>query len=155
MRKLSRLERLKPHGVLLVKILIGNTEMRKFRFSKLVRDKIVDGIKNSGNKPIYRRLRKTEYIKELIKKMLEESEELPKTKSKELIEEIADIQEIIDNILEVLGVTKVELKKEQRRKNKKAGSFKKRLFIDYVEMKEGAEWIKYYLKHPKKYPEIK
>jgi len=131
--------------------------MRKFKFSKLVRDKIVKRIISDGNKPNWRELTEGEYIQELKNKILEESLEIPKSKNNDdLIKELADIQEIIDNLLEVLKISKPKFKQIQDKKNEKAGSFKKRLYIEDVETKkEKTEWVKYYLSNPDKYPEIK
>jgi len=128
--------------------------MKKFKFSKLVRDKIVSGIKSVGNVPHYRVLNDTEYIEELVKKLAEESSELTKSPAEDLLPEIADVQEIIDNLLKALKITKITLKIEQARKNKKAGSFKKKEYIDYVEANENSEWFDYYQKNPEKYPEM-
>lgn len=129
--------------------------MRKFRFSKLVRDNIVDAIIASGNIPQWKTLSDKEYIEELKKKLQEESMELTDASSEEVVKEIADIQEIIDNLLEVLKVSKEELKEAQKTKNDKNGSFKKRQYIDIVEVKDDAREIEYYLKYPHKYPEVK
>lgn len=121
-----------------------------------MRDKIVDGIIAAGNLPHYRELSEGEYIKELKKKLLEEAQELPTVEDKlELLKELADIQEVLDNLSYTLKVPKVEMQKLQTDKNEKNGSFKKRLFVDYVETKDDSEWIEYYLKSPDKYPEIK
>lgn len=131
--------------------------MRKFKFSKLVRDKIVDGIISVGNKPDWRKLEKPEYIEELKKKMVEETMEVPGTKNpEELVKELADVQEIIDNLLETLKVSKKRFAEIQKKKNEKAGSFKKRQFIEDVETNDDdSEWVKYYLANSDKYPEIK
>ena len=48
---------------------------------------------------------------------------------KEIINEIVDIQELIDGIITELGLTKSQIKKQQKIKNKKRGGFKKRLFL--------------------------
>ena len=130
--------------------------MRIFKFNKLVRDKIVEGIIEAGNHPVYHTLNDKEYIEELKKKLLEEAKEVPQTnKNSDLIEEIADVQEVIDNILEVLNVSKSELTKFQSKKNKERGSFKKRLYIDTVKTKTDSKWTNYYLANPDKYPEVK
>ncbi len=129
--------------------------MRKFSFEKLVRDKIVPGIIKSGNKPYYKVLGKRKYLEQLKRKVIEEAEELPLDNKKELIKELADIQEVIDNFIYTLGTTKKELRRVQKKKNKKAGSFKKRHYISHVEANEDSEWVDYYLKSPEKYPEIK
>ena len=131
-------------------------KIRKFKFGKLVRDKIVQGIIAAGNKPNFRTLMTDEYVEELKKKVLEEAEELPKAKeNKEIIEEIADIEEAINNLLRVMGVQKYKVKKHQSKKNAERGSFKRRFYIESVEVESDSEWLKYYLAHPDKYPEIK
>ena len=130
--------------------------IRRFSFNKLVRDKIVGGIISVGNKPSFKVLSRNRYIEELKKKLVEEAKELPKAKNQiEIIDEIVDVEEIIDNLLSAIGVSRKEIKKLQKLKNIKRGSFKNRHFIDYVETKEGSEWIDYYLSNPEKYPEIK
>jgi len=129
--------------------------MRKFKFSKLVRDKIVDSIISNGGNPKWKVLSKRDYIEKLKKKIVEESSELNDTTKEELVEEVADLQEIINNLIKTLGVSKQDLSQIQKRKNKKKGSFKKRHYIDNVEVENDAKEIEYYLKYPQKYPEIK
>ena len=46
-----------------------------YTYNKLVRDKIVENIKNSGRNPSYRIMDNEEYLKELNKKLLEEAHE--------------------------------------------------------------------------------
>ena len=129
--------------------------MRKFRFSKLVRDNIVGAIVANGNNPIWRTLQNDEYIYELKKKLAEEASELVSADSDETIKELADVQEIIDNLLKALKVSKKELAQAQKEKNNKNGSFRKRQYIDLVEVEDNASEIEYYLKFPNKYPEVK
>lgn len=129
--------------------------MRRFKFDKLVRDKIVDSVIANGNNPHWKELDDDEYIKELQAKLLEETSEISDASRDELPEEIADVQEIIDNLLDVLGITKDQLAAIQEKKNEQKGSFKKRQYIDFVEVKDDAREIEYYLKYPEKYPEIK
>lgn len=129
--------------------------MRKFKFSKLVRDEIVDGITQAGNIPHWRTLSNTEYIEELKKKILEEAKEVPLANGEDLVMELADIQEIIVNLILTLNVSKNSFKEIQKKKNEKSGSFKNRHYIEDVETKEDSEWVDYYLASPDKYPEIK
>lgn len=131
--------------------------MRKFKFSKLVRDKIVDNIISVGNKPNWKILSDTEFIRELKNKIVEESAEVPRNNDpKAVVEELADLQELIDNLLSVFGVSKSEFRKIKTNKNKERGSFKKRLYIEDVETtNKVTKWVKYYLDNPDKYPEIK
>lgn len=129
--------------------------IKKFKFEKLVRDKIVENIIKGGDKPNHHKLKDKAYIEELKKKLLEEAIEVPREKDpKELVKEIADVQEVIDNLLAVLKVSKRKLKELQKIKNAKAGSFKKQLFVKHVEVQEDSKWLNYYLASPDKYPEI-
>ncbi|OGM31960.1 hypothetical protein A2803_02630 [Candidatus Woesebacteria bacterium RIFCSPHIGHO2_01_FULL_44_21] len=129
--------------------------MRKFKFEKLVRDKIVDAIIANGNHPNWKTLSDKEYIDELKKKIIEEASELINSEGEELLKELVDIQEIIDNLLLALQVSKEKLLEVQNKKNQERGSFKKRQYIGTVEVKDDAPEIKSYLEHPDKYPEVK
>lgn len=131
--------------------------MRKFEFKKLVRDKIVEGIISVGNKPNWKTLSNKEFIIELKKKIVEEALEVPRTDNvDEIVEELADVQEIIDNLLTALKISKVKLQEIQEKKNKVRGSFKKRQYIDTVETSdEVTKWVQYYLDNSDKYPEVK
>lgn len=100
------------------------------KYNKLIRDRILEIIKADGEKSYFRVLNKKEYLREIKKKILEEAKELAGTKSKkEIINEIVDLQELIDVIIQELGLTKTQIKKQQKVKNKKRGGFKKRLFL--------------------------
>jgi predicted house-cleaning noncanonical NTP pyrophosphatase (MazG superfamily) len=131
--------------------------MRKFKFGKLVRDKIVDQVISDGNKPNWHELSNDKFIEELKKKIVEESQEIPRTiDPAEVIKELADIQEIIDSILDALKVKKEDFLEIQKKKNDKAGSFKNKQYIEDVEvLNEKSEWLDYYLANPDKYPEVK
>ena len=128
--------------------------MRRFKFEKLVRDKIVESIEGHGNVPHYRTLSDEEFAVELKKKLIEEAKELIEAQGDEIIKEIADIQEIIDNLLKTLDISKENLEFAQNVKNDKNGSLKKKHYIEYVDVKEGSPEIEYYLKFAEKYPEI-
>ena len=105
------------------------TKMIK-RYNKLIRDRILEIIKDAGEKPFWWTLNQKEYLKEIKKKILEEAGELIKAKSKEgIIDEIVDIQELIDVLVSELKLKKSKIKKQQKIKNEKRGGFKKRLFL--------------------------
>lgn len=129
--------------------------MAKFKFNKLVRDKIVGNIKKSGDNPKYKILSDAEYIKELKRKLIEECNEIANSSKNNLPEEIADIQDIIDSIIYSFKISNKDIKRIQSQKRKKSGSFKKNIYIETVETKEDSEWNQYYRKNPAKYPEVK
>jgi predicted house-cleaning noncanonical NTP pyrophosphatase (MazG superfamily) len=128
--------------------------MRKFKFSKLVRDNIVEQIIAVGNIPHWRELSDMDYLRELKDKLIEEAKEISNASGGELIKELADIQEIIDNLLVRLNISKEEFINIQQKKKEKDGSFFKRHFIDEVDVQDDSEWVSYYTRNPNKYSEI-
>lgn len=129
--------------------------MHQFKVAKLVRDKIAQRM-IADEKAKYRVLKQTGFIKELKKKIFEEAKELGSIKEKKkIIKELVDLQEIIDTLSQTLKSSKKEIKDKQREENKKSGSFKKRLYIENIELSDDHQWLDYYLANSKKYPEVK
>ncbi len=129
-------------------------EMRKFKYSKLVRDKILSSMQAAGEQAVTRKLSIEELKNELIKKIDEEVEELRIEKGKPL-DSLVDLQEVIDSLLYACGITKEELAAAQDAKREKSGSFNEGIFIDEVDIPATNEWVYYLEQHPDKYPEIK
>lgn len=128
--------------------------VKRFKFAKLVRDKIVESQIASGTKPHYRLLTNDEHKHELVNKIIEEAREITEANSDEVANEIADVQQAIDDLIEKLNLTKQDIDKAQKIKRDKSGAFKRGVYIDYVEVDESDKWITYYRKHPDRYPEI-
>lgn len=99
-------------------------------YNKLIRDRIPEITLADGWLSKTKILNKKEFVVELKKKILEEAKELNEGKdTKNLIEELADIQEIIDTILKEKSVKFAEFRKIQAQKRKKRGGFTKKLFL--------------------------
>ena len=130
--------------------------MRYFKFAKLVRDKIIGHMKADNQIPYgVKILDDAEYIKKLSKKLVEEANELINiTDTKELKKELSDVQEVIDCLRSALHMSHEDMKKYQEKKIQKNGSFKKRMYIEYIGIKEDDAWVDYYKKIPNKHPEI-
>ncbi len=99
--------------------------MLKFRFGKLVRDKIVEHQLASGARPKYRQLNAEEHKQELVNKIVEEAQEIISAPKNEIAAEIADVQQALDDLKEKFGITDMNVTKAQQSKNDKNGSFKK------------------------------
>jgi len=128
----------------------------KFKYAKLVRDRIADHAKKDGAYVSQKILSENKYISELQKKLLEETKEFTKTRVREeMLEELSDVQEIIDNLLAALNYKGRDLKKIQAKKNQKNGSFKKKVYINYIKVNDNYSWLAYHLKNKDKYPLIK
>ena len=101
-----------------------------YTYNKLVRDKIVENIKNSGRNPSYRIIDNEEYLKELNKKLLEEAHEFVEENS---IEELADVFEVIESIIKIKNINIEEVRKYNKIKKEKNGSFDKKIYLINVE----------------------
>lgn len=106
----------------------------KITYNKLVRDKIPEIIKKENKEPQIKILNEKDYIRELIYKLNEESKEIKDVyKDKEkVVEEIADVLEIIDGIINFYKIDKKQLLKIKDIKRKERGGFKKKLYLKSV-----------------------
>ncbi len=104
--------------------------MSKKVHNKLVRDKIPEIIEAEGKLVRARILDKEEYLNELIKKLGEEYEEF---KKETVIEELADLQEVILALADALNISHQELARAVSKKTLERGAFKKRIFLESVE----------------------
>lgn len=105
-------------------------------YNKLVRDRIPEIIQESGDECVVKVLTEHEYLKELQKKGNEELKEyLAASNSKEAIEELADLLEVIHRLTQCHGFSIEELEKVRQDKKDKRGSFDKRLFLVEVRKK--------------------
>ena len=130
--------------------------MKTFQFNKLVRDKIPTAIKSRGGIVIVRKLNQKEYVKELVKKLNEEAIELkPNLPSKQAVEEMADIAEVVAALQKVFKVSDTKLRSIRQNKNLKNGAFDKRLFIDRIQVSDTDPWLNHYRQNSNRYPEIK
>jgi predicted house-cleaning noncanonical NTP pyrophosphatase (MazG superfamily) len=101
-------------------------------YPKLVRDNIPEVVGKLTGKEVKTRILEDneEYVKFLMKKVEEEAHELASAKDKEhVVEEVADVLELIDAILEINGVDMETVRKIQLEKAGKRGGFKKRVLM--------------------------
>jgi len=130
--------------------------MPTFIFNKLVRDQVLQRCLDDPKvRTEYRFLDAGEFKKELIAKVHEEAAEIPvvEVPDDEVLSEIADVQAVIDSLIEVYGYTKEDVAVAQRQKAAKNGAFEKRAYIHSVELDDDSEWIAYFRKSPEKYEE--
>jgi len=95
-------------------------------YNKLVRDNIPEIMIANGAKPVTRILDEQEYLLELNKKLLEEVNEYLQDGN---IEELADVQEVMNAILSVKGVSQDSFEETRNQKVKKRGAFNKRIYL--------------------------
>lgn len=114
----------------------------KQEFNKLVRDNIPQQIENHGEKVDILSLSEKAHNYALLDKLIEEAYEAHDAIDRSsLIEEIADINEIIDALLDSLDVSKKELKEIQKAKKDTKGGFKKGLLLKKTALSSPTENI--------------
>lgn len=102
-----------------------------YKYNKLVRDNIINKINSkNGSVATYRVLDDKEYIEELNKKLIEETNEFIEENS---IEELGDVMEVIESIMKVKNISWDEVRETQNIKREKNGGFKDRLYLESVE----------------------
>lgn len=103
------------------------------KYNKLVRDKIPEIIESNGEKPITRILNDVEYNEELIKKLNEEYHEVVEATEESIIEELADMLEVMESIAELHNKTLKDILDTKEKKKIKRGGFSKKLYLEGVE----------------------
>jgi predicted house-cleaning noncanonical NTP pyrophosphatase (MazG superfamily) len=101
-------------------------------YPKLVRDKIPEIVEKRTGRKTRTKIMKSrkEYENFLKAKVIEEANELSKTKDKiHLVEEMSDILEIFDSLIELNKLTFGKIRKIQKQKAKERGGFKKRILM--------------------------
>ncbi|MDQ0087601.1 putative house-cleaning noncanonical NTP pyrophosphatase (MazG superfamily) [Paenibacillus anaericanus] len=104
-------------------------------YNKLVRDKIPQIIESSGKRCEAQVLDDVAYEEALKAKLIEELNEVQIAKSDvELIEELADLYEVMSSLIQLKGLNKEQFESVVNEKNEKRGGFKERVFL--VEVSE-------------------
>lgn len=105
--------------------------MQVKKYNKLVRDRVPEICLRNKSIPKTRMARDDrEFIFYLQKKIKEETAEIIKEKDKEKLKrEVANLFEALDTLLKTLGVSKSEILKARREKNRERGTFKKRIIL--------------------------
>jgi predicted house-cleaning noncanonical NTP pyrophosphatase (MazG superfamily) len=101
-------------------------------YPKLVRDKIPEIVQVSDGVSVPTKIVSDdqEFLAYLLRKVVEESEELSEAKTdSNLMEEIADVYEIIDTILALKGISPADIAAVQNEKRDKRGGFQERIVM--------------------------
>lgn len=130
--------------------------MRSFLQKKLWRDKAVSMMEqNHGSRIDWRRLDDQEHDEQLRLKLQEEAHEVLCAKNRnELIEELADVLEVIDALSQLHGLAPEEIKVAQTKKRNEKGGFAQRTFVEIAHHRVGGFGETYCLASPEKYPEV-
>jgi predicted house-cleaning noncanonical NTP pyrophosphatase (MazG superfamily) len=109
--------------------------------NKLVRDKIPEIIRQSGNQCASATLSEGEYLEALRQKLIEEANEAAnaagatsvRASPNELIKELADLYEVIDSLMAIAGIEKEVVVALQRERREQRGGFKHKIKLLWTE----------------------
>jgi predicted house-cleaning noncanonical NTP pyrophosphatase (MazG superfamily) len=132
-------------------------ETKKFFMNKLVRDKAVELLKQRGctHVEFYTLDDNDDYVGALAEKMVEELQEVFDAESREeMVEELADIEEVLAAFKRLVEISQEEIDVVRKKKLAAKGGYEERVFIEYVEAKVGSPAYKYAQEQEEKYPEM-
>lgn len=128
---------------------------RKFAQNKLVRDKIMSIIETYGSKFEWKTLDDVEFLEQLKLKIVEEASEVCAAKTQEsIIEEMADVLEVMLALCQLLGCSFDDVIAAQRKKLEQRGGYQDRKYVITAEHLQGSVCEQYCLAEPEKYSEI-
>lgn len=129
--------------------------MPQFELNKLVRDKLPEIYKSLGQEASIEKLSNLELSRALLDKLIEEASEItPESSREEILEEVADLQQVIDDFKAENNITDEQVADARANKKDKSGGFRKGMFVKTLIVPDGDNWVEYYRKDPEKYPEI-
>ena len=106
-------------------------------YNKLIRDRIPEIIKDDNKLCEVRILDNSEFSREVYRKLLEEMTELSNASSRdEIINEMADIHELLDTLRDIHNIHLNEVLTKQISKGLTNGKFERKLFLISVGEKE-------------------
>lgn len=132
-------------------------ETTLFLLNKLVRDKVIAQCETIG--AVYTdwsSLEKNdEYRVALGEKIIEELQEVFQADSREnLIEELADVEEVWLSLKKLMQVSQKEIEEARTNKKQKKGGFENRAYVRYVKCEVDSQLYKKLIQDPKKHPVI-
>lgn len=107
--------------------------MKRTEYHKLVRDRIPEIITKDGKFAKTKILSKTEFLKSLQDKLIEEAKEAAYSKEEHPPLELADLYEVIDTIILAYGLNKEVILDIQKERHKNRGGFNNRIKLLWVE----------------------
>jgi predicted house-cleaning noncanonical NTP pyrophosphatase (MazG superfamily) len=107
------------------------------QYNKLIRDRIVELIEQDGVEYKSRILNDEEYKLELLKKLVEEANEVVAAGNDktDLQNELADVWEVIEYIVKTFELDHAEIQKFKAERKENRGGFDKKIFLEEMEEK--------------------
>lgn len=125
----------------------------RFRVEKLIRDRLPAIMQADGLTTFERALPLRAFQAALTAKLVEEAREVAAAQTRaELVEELADVAEVILALTAAHGIDAAEVEAARVAKRDKRGGFDDRVWNAAVAAPEGSPALDYYLARPQLYP---
>ena len=98
-------------------------------YHKLVRDRIPEIIRQSGNECEVVILSQAEYRQALRLKLIEEATEVAEANDNELVAELADLYEVIDTLMASYGISGDRILNAQAKRRETRGGFTQKIML--------------------------
>ena len=129
--------------------------LHRFKLDKLVRDHFPRNMSARQISFSERFLDDGEYLSCLKDKLVEEVQEVVEaTTSEALLEELADVLEVVHALGALSNFTYARIEEKRLEKKAAKGGFERRVYSAYVEMAVDNPSFAYYQRQPDKYPEV-
>ncbi len=124
-----------------------NQNTRRFFLDKLIRDNVVEHLEKKGVKVTYYAIKDSdEFLGALGEKVVEELNEVFEAETKEqVIAELADLDDVLHRFKLAVGIDQAVIDKARAEKVARNGGFDKRLFCEFIDVKEGTPEFDYFL----------
>ena len=127
----------------------------RFHVDKLIRDRMPEIMGAQGLTVFTRRLDDAEFAVRLKDKLVEEAREAQSAASRaELIDELADLREVMLALGDVSGIGEDEVEARRLAKRAERGGFDARLHNAAVEGDKACAGVAYHLARPGQYPRV-
>lgn len=129
--------------------------IKSFKVEKLIRDQVAGVLLIEGIVVHERVMEPPEFIQRLKDKLVEEGEEVRQVQNdEELLEELADVLEVVQALASASGLTMEQIERKRAEKRCARGGFDKKIYSHKFDIEETNQAITSYLNKPAKYPQI-
>ncbi len=131
------------------------TQLHRFKTEKLVRNRTNERLLKKNVHMQFRIVDMPEYIKLLKVKLMEEAQEAAEAQdTTELVDELADVMEVIHSLIKATGISLDAIEQSRQEKLETRGSFDSRTYSEFVDIDTDHYLYEHYKNNPKRYPEI-
>jgi predicted house-cleaning noncanonical NTP pyrophosphatase (MazG superfamily) len=124
----------------------------RFRVEKLIRDGLPQMMLDQGLSVFCHRLDDRAFLEALKAKLIEEAQEVAAAGPVDLVEELADVSEVIMALIAAAGLSPEAVEVARLAKRAQRGGFDGRIYNLAVEGEDGTPGVAYYLARPDQYP---